>query len=208
MPALYTYAGFNDFFLDQLAAVAHKLETEQWVMGKQAEAAKVDEQLARLGPQLLARYREDYLAAWDAVLSNIKLAPMAADGLAYLALSAAASPTTSPILNWRGISVETKLDAASVPEGVVDQASADAGAVAGAISQAGSDVTSMIASRTSGLQRIGLDIALARKSQKRAGAVAGAAPTVPGRMTRQFAEISCCWKARWGSTDWMFVELW
>ena len=119
VPALYTYAGFNDFFLDQLAAVAHKLETEQWVMGKQAEAAKVDEQLSRLGPQLLARYREDYLAAWDAVLSNIKLAPMAADKPAYLALSAASSPTTSPILKLvEGISAETKLTQPLVPEGV------------------------------------------------------------------------------------------
>ena len=191
VPALYTYAGFNDFFLEQLAAVAHKLETEQWVMGEQAAAAKVDEQLSRLGPQLLARYREDYLAAWDAVLSNIKLAPMAADKPAYLALSAASSPTTSPILKLvEGISAETKLTQAVVPEGVAEQASEDATAVAGAISQAGSDVTQMIASRTSGLQRIGLDIALAAgKSQMRAGAAAGSGPTVPGAdIEAQFAE--------------------
>jgi type VI secretion system protein ImpL len=188
VPALYTYAGFNDFFLEQLAAVAKKLESEQWVMGEQAAAAKVDEQLSRLGPQLLARYREDYLAAWDRVLSNLRLAPMAADKPAYLALSAASSPTTSPILKLvEGITAETKLtQAPPADQGVV----ADAEGLATAVTQAQTDVTKAVASRTSGLERIGLDLALAAgKSQKRAGAAAGAEPIVPGAdIEAQFAE--------------------
>ena len=73
IPALYTYEGFNGFFLDQLAAVAAKLENEQWVMGDQAAAVDVSGQLARLGPQLLTRYREDYLAAWDGAVSYTHL---------------------------------------------------------------------------------------------------------------------------------------
>ena len=59
VPALYTYAGFHDFFLDQLAEVARKLESEQWVLGEQAKEADVSGQLANLGPKLLQRYRED-----------------------------------------------------------------------------------------------------------------------------------------------------
>jgi type VI secretion system protein ImpL len=192
VPALYTYAGFHDFFLDQLAEVARKLESEQWVMGEQAAAAKVDEQLARLGPQLLQRYRDDYLAAWEAVLSNIKLAPMAADKPVYQALGAASSPATSPILKLvEGIAAETRLTQAPVAEGGLDGVVADAEGTAEALGEAGDQLTNMVTSRISGLQRIGLDLALAAgKSQKRAGvAGGGAAPIIPGAdIEAQFAE--------------------
>lgn len=192
VPALYTYQGFNNFFLDQLAAVALKLESEQWVMGKQAATAKVDEQLARLGPQLLTRYREDYLAAWEAVLSDIKLAPLAADKPAYMALSAAASPTTSPILKLvEAVSAETRL---TQPPAGTESAAADAvdGAegMANAVTEAGEDLTNMVTSRVSGLERIGLDMAIAAgKSQKRAGPASGAEPIIPGAdIEAQFAD--------------------
>ncbi len=191
IPALYTYDGFHSFFLDQLADVALKLESEQWVMGAQAEAANVAEQLDRLGPQLLARYREDYLAAWETVLENIKLAPMAADKPAYMALAAASSRSTSPILKLvEGIAAETRLTEAPASE---DAAPADALADAGsgALAKIGGDVSGLLARRTSGLQRIGLDMALeAGKSQKRAGAAgAGAEPLIPGAdIEAQFAE--------------------
>ena len=192
VPALYTYAGFHDFFLDQLAEVARKLENEQWVMGEQAAAAKVDEQLARLGPQLLQRYRDDYLAAWEAVLSNIKLAPMAADKPVYQALGAASSPATSPILRLvEGIATETRLTVAQAEAGGVEGVVEDADAGADALSAAGQLLTDRLTARVSGLQRIGLDLALAAgKSQKRAGAAgAGAAPIIPGAdIEAQFAE--------------------
>ena len=37
VPGFYTYAGFQDFFIPQLAAVADKIEGEKWVMGELAE---------------------------------------------------------------------------------------------------------------------------------------------------------------------------
>ena len=192
VPALYTYAGFHDFFLDQLAEVARKLENEQWVMGEQAAAAKVDEQLARLGPQLLQRYRDDYLAAWEAVLTNIKLAPMAADKPVYQALGAASSPTTSPILRLvEGISAETRLTQAPAPEAGIEGALGDAEAGVEAAGAAAQLITDRLVARTGGLQRIGLDMALAAgKSQKRAGvAGANAAPIIPGAdIEAQFAD--------------------
>ena len=190
IPALYTYAGFHEFFLDQLGEVARKLENEQWVMGDQAAAAKISEQLDRLGPELLRRYREDFLAAWEAVLSNIRLAPMAADKPAYQALSAASSPATSPILKLvEGITAQTRLTEA--PQGVADQPGVDAEAAGKALGAAGDLLNERLLQRTSGLKRIGLDLALAAgKSQKRAG-VAGSAgePVIPGAdIEVQFAE--------------------
>ncbi len=192
VPALYTYAGFHDFFLDQLGEVARKLESEQWVMGEQAVAAKVDEQLARLGPQLLQRYRDDYLAAWESVLSNIRLAPMAADKPVYQALAAASAPATSPILRLvEGITTETRLTQAPVAEAGVEAVLGDAEAGSDALNAAGKLLTDRLTARVSGLQRIGLDLALAAgKSQKRAGVAGnGAAPLIPGAdIEAQFAE--------------------
>lgn len=186
VPALYTYAGFHDFFLDQLAEVARKLENEQWVMGDQAKAANVSGQLDRLGPELLRRYKEDYLKAWDGVLTNIKLAPMAADKPAYQALAAASSPTTSPILKLvEGITYETKLTVDHSTDGSGgDGTGIDTNAATKAVTDAGSIIADRITRRTTGLQRIGLDLAIAAgKSQKRAG-VAGSGdaggPVVPG----------------------------
>lgn len=189
VPALYTYAGFHDFFLDQLAEVALKLENEQWVLGEQAKEADVSGQLTNLGPKLLQRYREDYLAAWEAVLANIKLAPMAADKPAYQALAAASSSTTSPILKLvEGITAETKLTVAPVAEDGLEAGLAENSE---ALGDAANRVTSMLSNRVLGLQRIGLDLALeVGKSQRRAGAAGAAAePIIPGAdIEAQFAE--------------------
>ena len=94
VPGFYTYAGFHDFFLDQLAAVAEKLANEQWVMGEFGEQNAVEEQFARLGPTLLDRYAKDFVDEWNKVLDNVKLKPMSADKPQYIALSAASSPTS------------------------------------------------------------------------------------------------------------------
>ena len=189
VPALYTYEGFHGFFLDQLADVALQLESEQWVMGPQAEEANVTDQLNRLGPLLLNRYRDDYLAAWDKVLSNLKLRRMAADKPAYVALAAASARNTSPILKLvEAISRETRLTVEKVaptvaadPVGSAVEGLSAGGAVADA---AGSQLQDLLKRRTSGLARIGLDIVLeAGKSQRRAGVAAGTAapePVVPG----------------------------
>jgi type VI secretion system protein ImpL len=184
VPALYTYNGFHNFFLDQLAAVAQKIESEQWVMGKQAEVANIDAQLTALGPTLLRRYREDYITAWEGMLDNLKLAPLVADKPTYQALSAISSSATSPLLKLvEAVSGETKLTAAPAapedPAGKVGDAIGNAGE---AISDAQSSVEAMVTSRVSGLQRIGLDLALAAgKSQARAGAAGSGGSIVPGQ---------------------------
>ncbi len=197
VPALFTYQGFHNFFLDQLAEVARKLESEQWVMGEQAQAANISQQLDRLGPQLLQRYREDYLAAWEHMLSNIRLAPLTADKPAYVALGAAASPTTSPVLKLiEAVSAETRLTQPRPDLGIgVDGAAGAAlDAVAGgnpAVAKAAGQIEAMGLSRVNGLQRIGLDLAIASgKSQMRAGAAGGgAAQIVPGKdIEDSFAE--------------------
>lgn len=197
VPALFTYAGFHEFFLDQLSEVAQKLDREQWVLGDQAKEADVAGQLDRLGPQLMIRYRDEYLAAWEAVLENLKLAPMAADKPAYLALGAAASPATSPILRLvEAISAETRLTLPPAPpDNPIEAAVEGVEMGAAVVDQGRAELERMVQRRTSGLARIGLDIVIeAGKSQKRAGgatagAGGGAVPIIPGQdIEAQFAD--------------------
>jgi len=110
IPALYTYAGFHEFFIPQLTQISEALAAEQWLLGPYAEDADLDEQVRQVGPILVRRYTEDWIAAWDAVLNNLKLRPMAADKPAYQALAAASGARTSPLLLLADeIAAETKL---------------------------------------------------------------------------------------------------
>jgi type VI secretion system protein ImpL len=152
---LYTYAGFNDFYLTQLSGIAQKLIDEQWVVGAGGEQGGVEQELLRLGPELLDRYSSDFSAVWNGVLDKLKFRPMAADKPEYLALSAAGSPSSPLAQLFEAIARETALTRGSGP-------TADADA------------------RADGLARIGIELP-GRKSASRAGAAFANAPTiVPG----------------------------
>jgi type VI secretion system protein ImpL len=176
VPGLFTYAGFNDFFLTQMAAIADKLSDEQWVMGEVGQQMAVEDQFRTLGVALLERYGRDFVEAWDKALDNLRLKALSADKPQYVALSAASSPT-SPIRQlFEAVAAETALTS----DQEVDEAPATA-AEPGLAGEVGGILARRAAARTSGLARIGIDLAL-RKSQARVGAGGGAsaATQIPG----------------------------
>jgi type VI secretion system protein ImpL len=155
IPGLYTYAGFNDFYLGQLTAIAQKLVDEQWVIGAGSEQGDVEQELLRLGPELLERYSNEFSGAWNGVLDKLKFKPMSADKPEYLALSATGSPSSPLAQLFEAIARETALTR-------------------------GSAAPSDNQIRADGLARIGIELA-GRKSNSRAGAAFANAPTlVPG----------------------------
>ncbi len=176
VPGLYTYAGFHDFFLDQLAAVAEKLSSEQWVMGEFGEQNAVEEQFGRLGPTLLDRYSRDFVDEWNKILDNVKLKPMSADKPQYIALSAASSPTSPIRLLFEAIRYETALTR-DMEEGEEPSPETAAGDAQSAVGEAAELVAKRFRDRQGGLSRIGIDLAI-RKSQSRAGV--GGAPGAQG----------------------------
>ena len=147
VPGLYTYAGFRDFYLTQLGGVAQKLVDDQWVIGAGGEQGGFDQELLRLGPELLERYGKEFAAAWNGVLDKLKFKPMSADKPEYLVLSAAASPTSPVNRLFEAIARETALTR-ELETGEGSQAADD---------------------RIKGLARIGIELA-SGKSQSRAGA--------------------------------------
>lgn len=156
IPGLYTYAGFNDFYLGQLAGIAQRLVDEQWVIGAGGEQGNVEQELLRLGPELLDRYSNEFSGAWNGVLDRLKFKSMSADKPEYLALSAAGSPSSPLAQLFEAIARETALTRGDTPGTGEAEAHAD------------------------GLARIGIELA-GRKSNTRAGAAFANAPTlVPG----------------------------
>ncbi|WP_116087304.1 type VI secretion system membrane subunit TssM [Tropicimonas sp. IMCC34011] len=181
IPALYTYAGFHDFFLPQLGEIADRILDERWVMGEYAEAADIEDQIGQIGPILIDRYTDDWIREWEAVLGNIKLRPMAADSPAYQALAAASAARTSPILLLtQEVGAETRLT--SEFEGDDGGGPAiDAGAAGEAAGEVGALVAQETIRRQNYYARIGLE-AVFDKSQARVGpgSSAGSARRLPG----------------------------
>ncbi|GAA4113809.1 type VI secretion system membrane subunit TssM [Aminobacter aganoensis] len=154
IPGLYGFAGFNDFYLDQMAGIAQKLADEQWVLGAGAEQGDVEQELLRLGPELLERYSNEFARTWNDTLDRLKFRPMSEDKPEYLALSAAGSASSPLAQLFEAIARETALTRAT---GTAD-----------------------VDARAEGLSRIGIELA-GRKSSSRAGAAFANAPTlVPG----------------------------
>jgi type VI secretion system protein ImpL len=159
VPGIYTHAGFNNFYLGQLSRVAQMLVDEQWVVGGGGEQGGIDQQLLKLGPELLDRYGKEFAAAWNSVLDELKFKAMLRDKPHYIALSAAASPTSPINQLFAAIANETALTR-----------DPDAGNGPGAEVEAGTaqNQPRNAADLAKGLARIGIQIATG-KSQSRAG---------------------------------------
>jgi len=173
VPGLFTYAGFHDFFLNELGAVADNLIAEQWVLGEVGEKADVEAQLSRLGPELLEKYRQDFIASWEDALAKFRLKRMSADKPQYTALRIIAG-SSSPIVSlFQSISDETRLtEERDEPESDGNEA------LTVAASKGKNLAAQRLESRVSAWSRIGIDVALG-KSQKQMGKN-GSEAQIPG----------------------------
>ncbi|MER8572068.1 type VI secretion system membrane subunit TssM [Mesorhizobium sp. M1409] len=165
VPGIYTYAGFNNFYLVQLSRIAQTLVDDQWVLGGGGEQGGIDQELLKLGPELLDRYGKEFATAWNGVLDALKFKAMLKDKPHYIALSAVASPTSPIEQLFTAIADETALtrDAASSKD-------SGTGLEDGAVQSQSQDAANM----ARGLARIGIQIATG-KSQSRAGTGSAAA---------------------------------
>ncbi|MBZ9761243.1 type VI secretion system membrane subunit TssM [Mesorhizobium sp. CA8] len=167
VPGLYTRAGFNRFFLPQLSRIAQMLVDDQWVLGGGGEQGGIDQDLPKLGPELIDRYGKEFAAAWNGVLDQLKLRAMLKDKPQHLALSALAAPDSPLDQLFTAIADETALTKDSGAEKDIGTAQQDP------------------ASMAKGLARIGLQIA-GGKSQSRAGASSAVAQNAGASVEAQF----------------------
>ncbi|TPK96960.1 type VI secretion system membrane subunit TssM [Mesorhizobium sp. B2-4-12] len=168
VPGLYTRAGFNRFFLPQLSRIAQMLVNDQWVLGGGGEQGGIDQDLPKLGPELIDRYSKEFSSAWNGVLDQLKFKALLKDRPQYLALSALAAPDSPLDQLFTAVADETALTKEdTMAEGESSAAREDP------------------ASMAKGLARIGLQIA-GGKSQSRAGSGSAVAQNAGASVEAQF----------------------
>ncbi|RWM40908.1 MAG: type VI secretion system membrane subunit TssM [Mesorhizobium sp.] len=167
VPGLYTRAGFNRFYLPQLSRIAQMLVDDQWVLGGGGEQGGIDQDLPKLGPELIDRYGKEFASAWSGALDQLKFKAMLKDKPQYIALSAAASPDSPLDRLFTAIADETALTKDNAAEDNAGTAEQDPAGMA------------------KGLARIGLQIA-GGKSQSRAGTSSSATQNAGATVEAQF----------------------
>jgi type VI secretion system protein ImpL len=164
VPGFFTYNGFYRGLLDHMPTIAGALAKDNWVLGPSGQQSAVQSQYQSLFPDILDLYRNEFIGAWNAALTNLALRPLLADRPKYLALSAASAPT-SPIRQiFESIRTETALTRER------PAAPAQQGAASGAADLAAKKARE----RLSTTAREAVDLAI--KSQRRAGEPAQGTP--------------------------------
>lgn len=179
VPGIYTHAGFNNFYLVQLSRIAQMLVDDQWVLGGGGEQGGIDQDLPKLGPELLDRYGKEFATAWNSVLDGLKFKPMLKDKPHYIVLSAVASPTSPIEQLFAAVADETALTQDAAP-GKEPGTGVEGGTVQGQYPDA--------ATMAKGLVRIGIQIATG-KSQSRAGSGSAANQNPGANIEAQFRSV-------------------
>jgi type VI secretion system protein ImpL len=109
VPYFYTYNGFHEAFLGQLADVRQQVERERRLLGSAGDQTAVQQQMRDLEAQLLERYGRDFVAAWQATLRKIRVKSLIADRPRYVVLDAAARATSPLATLIESIREETTL---------------------------------------------------------------------------------------------------
>lgn len=105
----FTNKGFKSGFLAGLPGIAEKTREERWVLGKLGQENAMDDQYRSLGPDLLAIYGREYVAAWREALAQLRMKRLTADKPHYRALGAATAATSPIRLLFESIDRETAL---------------------------------------------------------------------------------------------------
>lgn len=176
---LYTYSGFQSFLIDQLNEMRDRLEADVWVLGKYATQNAVESQFQNLDDLVLQHYYNDYIAAWEGMMANVRLKSLAKDKPKYIVLATAAQAATSPVIGiFQSIRDETML----TEDRDKDKGDKKSDDVSSTTSEIGKIAAHRLADKTSGLTHSALDVLL-RKSQNRLGDT-NARPVLPGQIVQ------------------------
>jgi len=109
VPFFYTYAGFQQDFLGRLDQVVERMRQEQSVLGDVAKQQAFTDQYKSLVADITKRYEEGFIAAWRGALDQLHIRLLTADKPRYVALQAAAAPTSPLAQIIEAIREETQL---------------------------------------------------------------------------------------------------
>ena len=185
VPAVFTYAGFHTHFLPRLSQVAQELVDEYWVLGPGYDRSTIEADLLRLRGPIMNRYAREFQDAWQAVLGNLRLRPVLADGPNFDVMNWLQGASESPLgMLVQAVSTETRLTADFFAEGRFGAGFGQTGMALPEGAQPLADATAALLlrraeERATGISRLGFDVF--RQSQT-AGQGTGAG-TGQGRAT-------------------------
>jgi type VI secretion system protein ImpL len=159
IPGFLTVEGFHSVLLPALGPATTEVAGESWVLGERATVGTSAADLRALEQQVIALYEADYIAAWDAMLADLEVAPLRSLSQAAQDLYILASPQ-SPLRDLLAsaaqqltLSVPPPNLAQGVAQGLggaAAQAKAAAErAAASAVSSAGARVSAVLGAATS-----------------------------------------------------------
>jgi type VI secretion system protein ImpL len=96
VPGFFTYAGFQNAFIDKLPTIADQLQRDNWVLGDAGKLDVITAQFDSLARDLISLYSQEFVAAWKQSLEKLRMRPLNVGKPKYDALNAAAA-STSPI---------------------------------------------------------------------------------------------------------------
>jgi type VI secretion system protein ImpL len=109
IPGVYTYSGFNEFFLIEALTVANRIQSEAWVLGEGNVQDQSDTAMLAVTRDVLDLYYNDYITYYEGVLADVDIVPMESIPHATEVTNVLSGPT-SPILNLlTAVSDETRL---------------------------------------------------------------------------------------------------
>jgi len=94
VPFFYTYAGFQQDFLGRLNQVVERMRAELNLLGDAAKQQAFADQYKSLLADITERYQREFIAAWRGALNQLRIRLLTADKPRYVALQAAAAPTS------------------------------------------------------------------------------------------------------------------
>ncbi len=128
VPSFFTRDGFQKGLINRLPNIAKEIAAEEWLFGKAFNQRAIQEQYRSLQRDLLATYQARYIEAWQAMLADLRLTPMAADKPRYTALRALSSPASPLRQLLQAAAEETALTKVDEASGGTEVAAADGGA--------------------------------------------------------------------------------
>ena len=106
---IYTYAGFNNVFLDEALGVAERVQSESWVLGPRGEAAQTEAAIATLSREVLDIYYTDFLEQYNTLLGDLDIVPMQSLSHAAEVTNILAGPTSPVSYVLTAVAEQTEL---------------------------------------------------------------------------------------------------
>lgn len=104
----FTYAGFHERFLPQSQALSAEMAAERWIVGEENLMENASAQ-ALLNEKVHRLYQREYIDRWEALLADLKLAPVANIGRGVEVLNVMSGPNSPLRQLLVAVSKETSL---------------------------------------------------------------------------------------------------